>query len=164
MAEYDFSTKERAENLYIKSGLTIAEIAKETGVSEKQLGRWAREGGKKIDGIFYSGWRIRQKEYQEKKRTIDENLFKALEKLAITAEKKADTQSVYAAVQLYKLEAESRQQAKPMPMDKTRVFMEIFEWILNYYHKKKPKVFKLMTENIKEEILEDFKKWVQERG
>lgn len=163
MAEYDYTVRERAENLYIKNGLTIAEIAKTTGVSERQLSRWSRDGGKQIDGQYCSGWRIRQKEYQEKKRTIDENLFEALEKLSKTAQENGDAQSVYAAVQLYKLETASRQQAKPVPIDKTLLYMEAFEWAIKYFTKKIPGMSSKIDKQAIETATIELKKWIKEK-
>ena len=160
MAEYDYVMKERAETLYIKHGLSMAEIARITGIAEGTLNRWARTGGKKVKGKYINGWRLRQQKYQEKKRTIDENLFAALDKLSKAVKKNVDSQGVYAAVQLYKLQAQSIEQARPEPLDKVRVFMMVFEWLLKYYREKQPDVFKVLGDGV-DEVVQEFKKWAQ---
>ena len=42
---YDWSIRERAEQLYVIDGRTYAEVAELTGVSVSQLKRWGKDGG-----------------------------------------------------------------------------------------------------------------------
>jgi hypothetical protein len=163
MGEYDYEKRDQAETLYVKYGMSIAEVSRLTGISVNTLDRWSRTGGEIVDGKFVSGWRLRQKNYQKKKRTIDENLFSALDKLSENLKDNLDSQNIYAAVQLYKLQMQSLERAKPEAVvDKSRIFMDVFEWLLKYFQEKNPGIFQQMGEHL-EDVVKHFKEWESEK-
>jgi putative transposase len=154
---------DKAETLYVKYGMSIAEVSRLTGISVNTLERWSRTGGEIVDGKFVSGWRLRQKNYQKKKRTIDENLFSALDKLSENLKDNLDSQNIYAAVQLYKLQMQSLERAKPEAVvDKSRIFMDVFEWLLKYFQENNPGIFQQMGEHL-EDVVKQFKVWESEK-
>lgn len=105
-AEYDWDTRQRAEELYILEGLTYQQVADRTGVSIQQLQRWG--------GPDAGGWAQRKRERREALNDIRRYELEAVRGLMERAAKSLDPQTVYAAramsARLLKAEDEDRKE------------------------------------------------------
>ncbi len=82
----DFELRQRAEELYVIDGLTLEEVAKETGVPERTIANWSSE----------DGWKDKQKEYQNALGEIKRYTMLTRLKLIKNAMTSLDPQKIYA--------------------------------------------------------------------
>ena len=82
----DIESRERAEELYVIDGLTLEDVAKETGIPERTVQKWSADGG----------WKARQKEYQNAASGIRRYTRLTKLKLIKSAMTSLDPQQVYA--------------------------------------------------------------------
>jgi len=82
----DLELRQRAEELYIIDGLTLEEVAKEVGVSERTIANWSSE----------EGWREKQKEYRNAVSEIKRYTTLTRLKLIKDAMTSLDPQKIYA--------------------------------------------------------------------
>lgn len=78
--------RERAEELYVIDGLTLEEVARETGIPERTVQHWSAD----------DGWKLRQKEYQNAAADIRRYTRLTKLKLIKSAMTSLDPQQVYA--------------------------------------------------------------------
>ena len=88
--QYDFETRDRAEDLYICQGHTLEQVAASTGVSLSQVKEWSTA----------DSWRERRDEYRQALREIRTNTVKLRQKLIEKALADLDPQRVYAAASM----------------------------------------------------------------
>ena len=82
----DPKVRKRAEELYVVEGMTIEQVAQDTGVTERTLVNWSTEGG----------WKELQREYQEAARSIKRYTVLTKLKLIKDAMTSLDPQKIYA--------------------------------------------------------------------
>ena len=82
----DLEDRERAEELYVIDGMTLEEVAKETGIPERTVQHWSAE----------DKWKARQKEYQNAASDIRRYTRLTKLKLIKAAMTSLDPQQVYA--------------------------------------------------------------------
>lgn len=100
--EYDFETRECAEELYVVDGLTFEQVAQRTGVSVTQLKTWSAA----------EKWREKRQEYRVSLKDIKSKTIKLKRALIDKALEKLDPQTVYAFASI---EAITRQKKNDAP-------------------------------------------------
>jgi predicted transcriptional regulator len=71
---------ERAQSMYIEGGMTYREISVQLGIAEKTVQQWAAEGK----------WREKRAELTEQKTSLDDRLYRFVNKLMTNVEKDLD--------------------------------------------------------------------------
>jgi len=136
--EISWETREKAEELYIMEGLTFAQVAEETGVSESQLKRWAADGD----------WAQRKKEYRKSFSNIRENTVKLRKALIEKALSSLDPQDIYAAVRLESVSARTAaKKESTADVDRPRIFLEDMEFIAKILKEIDPEGLKILAEH-----------------
>lgn len=118
----DPGLRERAEDLYVHSGLTLEQVARDTGITGRTLERWSAEGE----------WPRRQKERQERKRNLKTRLEELTESMVNQALATKHSQDAHAAIGLAKLTLLDERKAGDAPVadiDRPRIFLEDMEFI-----------------------------------
>lgn len=90
MKEISWEIRERAEELYIVDGLTLEQVARETGISIQSLRKWSAE----------EGWRDKKREYRQALSEIKRNTVLLRKSLIAKALQSLEPQDVYAAARL----------------------------------------------------------------
>jgi len=143
-----FEFRERAENLFILGGLTLEEVAGETGISIQALKGWSQE----------EAWTAQRKEYQKALREIERKTVDLKLKLTNKAIDTQDPQIIHAwkAVKIKEFKKENR----IAEIDRPRLFLENTQFIAERLKERDPKAFKFFARNI-EGIIKDFKAHAQ---
>lgn len=107
--QYDFETRDRAEDLYICQGFTLEQVAAATGVSLSQVKEWSTT----------ESWRERREEYRQALREIRMNTIRLRRGLIEKALFDLDPQRVYAAASMERVAqlAEKAAAVKGKPED-----------------------------------------------
>lgn len=100
-----FELREQAENLFIVEGLTLGQVAAETGISVQSLKRWSAD----------EGWPVRRAEYREAVGEIRRGLVLLRKRLIGKALETLDPKDISAVA---KIEASARQKIviRPAPV------------------------------------------------
>jgi transposase-like protein len=88
-----YELRERAEELYVIDGLTLEQVAAETGISIQTLKRWSSK----------EDWFKRRREYREDKQGLRASLTELRNKMLERAVTSLDPQNVYPVIALEKL-------------------------------------------------------------
>lgn len=109
-------TWDRAEDLYIVDGMTYAQVAGATGISESQLNRRGME----------CDWKARRREYRMALRSIRRDTVMLRKRLIQNALESLDPQAVYAVARIEAIAARQRPdgpeaQAAEMPAEITPI-------------------------------------------
>ena len=88
-----FELREKAEELYVINGLTLEQVAQETGISIQSLKRWSSK----------EDWFKRRREYQADKQGLRSSLTELRNKMLERAMSSLDPQDVYPVIALEKL-------------------------------------------------------------
>jgi len=93
----DFELREQAKDLYIIDGLTLEQVARETGISERTLAKWSSE----------EGWAERRREYRLALSEIKRSKVLLRRNLIEKALQSLDPQDIYAVARLELTEGKS---------------------------------------------------------
>lgn len=136
--EYDFETREQAEELYVVDGLTFEQVAQRTGVSATQLKNWSAA----------EKWREKRQEYRASLKDIKSNMAKMRSALARKAVQSLDPQDIYAFVRLEKIAGKGDRTALDgAQIDKPAFFLESLEFIAGILKEKDPEGLKVLARN-----------------
>jgi len=106
--EIPAEVRDKAEDLYIVDGMTYAQVATATGVSESQLMRWGKEGD----------WGDRRREYRAALRSIRRDTVTLRQKLIQSALESLDPQAVYAVARIEAIAAKkAAPEAETVPVE-----------------------------------------------
>jgi len=98
--EIPAEVRDKAEDLYIVDGMTYAQVAHATGVSESQLMRWGKD----------ADWGERRREYRAALRSIRRDTVTLRQKLIQSALESLDPQAVYAVARIEAIAAKKTSQ------------------------------------------------------
>jgi transposase len=88
-----FELREKAEELYVTKGLTLEQVATETGISIQSLKRWSSK----------EDWFKNRREYRNNDRGLRTNITELRNKMLEQVMKTLDPQGIYAVIALEKL-------------------------------------------------------------
>jgi len=157
MAEaYPYEYRDRAEEMYVESGLTYEQVAAALGVAVNTVKNWGAE---------YS-WTERKKEFFEAKRSLKENLRKLRQEMMKKAVANTYPQNVYAVIRLEKLALDMGRKAEDKgpaaEVDRPKVFLEDMEFVAGVLKEIDPEGLKVFARNF-ETIVEKFKDFLSQR-
>jgi len=156
MAEaYDFETRDRAGDAYIKGGMTYEQISAEMGISRNTLIGWGQRYEWKKKREEFRASVMEEKAESEKIRKLRKDMIaKACDSL--------DPQNIYAVVRLEKLIQEidrkkaQDEDSKAPDIDRPRIFLEDVEFIAGVLKEIDPEGLKVLSRSI-DTIIERFK-------
>lgn len=115
-----FELREKAEELYVIGGLTLEQVAAETGISVQSLKRWSSK----------EDWFKRRREYQADKQGLRSSLTELRNKMLDRAMRSLDPQDVYPVIALEKLlGGDGRKAGEPEIPDKAMTKEELLTFI-----------------------------------
>jgi transcriptional regulator with XRE-family HTH domain len=133
--------KDRARELYVFDGLTLDQVAKETGIPESTVKRWSAE----------DGWADERREHKATLQDIRRNTLQLRKAFVAKAMGSLDPQDVYAAVRLEALAqrgAKKEEQVAQAEIDRPKVFLENLQWIAGWLKENDPDGLKVLAVNI----------------
>jgi len=113
-----FELREKAEELYVIGGLTLEQVASETGISIQSLKRWSSK----------EDWFKRRREYQADKQGLRSSLTDLRNKMLARAMRSLDPQDIYPVIALEKLLG-GRKAGEPEIPDKPMTKEELLSFI-----------------------------------
>ncbi|PKN28260.1 MAG: hypothetical protein CVU64_14235 [Deltaproteobacteria bacterium HGW-Deltaproteobacteria-21] len=134
----DQETKDRARELYVFDGLTLEQVAKETGVPESTVKRWSAD----------EGWTDERREHKATLADIRRNTLQLRKAFVAKAMGSLDPQDVYAAVRLEALAQRGQkkeEQAVQAEIDRPRLFLENLQWIAGWLRDNDPEGLKALA-------------------
>ena len=149
MKEISWEIRERAEELYIVDGLTLEQVARETGISIQSLRKWSAE----------EGWRDKKREYRQALSEIKRKTVLLRKKLIEKAFDSLEPQDIYAAVRLENVAVKhtpKKEDTEP-DIDKPSLFLENMEFITGFLKDHDPEGLKVLARNF-DTLIEEFKK------
>lgn len=139
--------RERAEELYIVDGYTLAQVATETGISVQALEKWS----------VVDGWVEKKKEYRQTLGEIKRNTVLLRKSLIQKALGSLDPQDIYAAVRLESVAMrEKKKDEVQQDIDRPRLFLENLNFIASVLKEIDPEGLRVLAESF-EEIVRRFK-------
>ena len=145
-----FEIRERAEELYIIDGLTLEQVAAETGVSIASLKKWSSD----------DGWTERKKEYHNTLHEIRQNTVKLKKQMTEHALNTLDPQVIH-AWKAIKLE-EKKPGDRKADIDRPKIFLEDLQFVAETLKEIDPEGLKVLSRTF-DVIVKRFKAQSAER-
>lgn len=120
---YSLDIKEKARALFVESGLTYDEVAKESGVSINNLKKWGSDGE----------WTKQRGEFEKEFMELSSKLQKLKVQLVNEALKDTDPQKIYALGNLLRVQ---RFKGSNIQEDHATLFIQFLEKFLTYLQEK----------------------------
>ncbi|PKN67176.1 MAG: hypothetical protein CVU57_04285 [Deltaproteobacteria bacterium HGW-Deltaproteobacteria-15] len=138
----DQETKERARELYVFDGLTLEQVAKETGVPESTVKRWSAD----------EGWTDERREHKATLADIRRNTLQLRKAFVAKAMGSLDPQDVYAAVRLEALaqRGQKKEEQVQVDVDRPKLFIEDMEFIASTLKEIDPEGLKILARSFDE--------------
>jgi len=115
-----YELREKAEEFYVIDGLTLEQVAQETGISIQTLKRWSSK----------EDWFKRRREYRQDKQSLQATLTELRNKMLDRAIDTLDPQQIYTVIALEKLlRSAGKKAGEPEIPDKPMTKEELLAFI-----------------------------------
>lgn len=139
---HDQELKSRAEDLFVAEGLTLEDVARETGVPDSTVKRWSTD----------SNWVRLREEYLTRKRALKEKLDALRVNWMEKAMKSEDPQVLFAVFKLEEIEEKRRKKdlTQQVDVDRPRLFLEDLEFVAETLKEIDPEGLKVLSRSFEE--------------